>query len=433
MAALPGARLACSGEGGSLSYAELDRLSSRLAGAILSRLGPADPSSQEPVALLLPHSTLICVAVLGVLRSGHFYLPLDPYYGESFIAESLSACPPRLLLAAGSLEPMARAVAGSGTEVLPLEDLLGRVEERFGAAAAGRDTIAAVAFTSGTTGRPRGVIRTHGQIVASAFRFCGYGACSGGRSAFLTSFSQAFGGIALFGSLLTGSTLVVKDPRATDPARLCSWLREERITLLSIAPGTLRALAALDVPPLDDLGAVNTGMEPVARRDIEALCRKLPAGCAIISQLASSETNIAHFVIRNGEAWEGDRIPAGYADDLNAVQVVDEDLRPVPHGALGQILVRSRFMSLGYWQDPEETERRFFRDPVDPSLRVFLTHDLGTMRADGLLEHRGRMDFMVKIRGHRVETAVVEETLTNHPSVAEAAVLAAPARRRCWW
>jgi hypothetical protein len=271
-------------------------------------------------------------------------------------------------------------------------------------------------------------LRTHGHLLCTAYRYTSYGAYVGGRTAFLTSHSQGFSAIALFGSLLTGSALFSMDNRETDPKRLCQWLREERITFLAAPPGILRAIGAMDIPVLGDLVAVCTGMEPLSRRDVVALGGKLPLGCPIIFQFGASEGNVSHFIVRNGEEWEGDSTPAGYPDFGHEVIIADEEMRPVPPGKVGQICVRSRFVSLGYWNDPDETRRRFIRDPLDPRSRTWLSGDLGLLRDDGLLEHRGRMDFMLKIRGHRIEPEMIERILDSHPAVAESAVVAAPSR-----
>jgi amino acid adenylation domain-containing protein len=424
---IPGDSTAYSDALGILTYGELDRWSGRLSNLLRSRWGTGTADRQKPVALLIPHGREVYPATLGVLKSGHFYLPLDPELGPAALRDIMEDCPAPVVVATRACAALARSlVPETGhAELWWLDDLPAPPEVPREPLEAGPNLLAAVLFSSGSTGKPRGILQTHGQFLLSVLRMDRDGGYRGGRISFLTSFSQSFATANLFGSMLTGSTAVGGILRRTNAGQLGRWLAEQRVTHLSCPPAIFRSLGALDEgPPLTDLLTVRTGMEPVSHADVDALSNKLPPGGRMIFILGATECgSIARFLVDTGQAWEGAVTPAGYGDPLGQIIIVDEQGRSLPPETLGEIVVRGRFMSPGYWNRPSETAANFRNDPEAPGKRVYFTGDRGLLHATGLLELRGRMDFMVKIRGYRVEPLAIESTLKAHPAVSEAVVI----------
>jgi amino acid adenylation domain-containing protein len=429
LAHVPGDHVALECADGLLTYAALDAASEALAAALLARIGPGAPGAQQlPVALLLGHNSSSLVGMLGVLLAGHFYLPLDLVQGEEALGHILSDCVPSLFVTTRAQADAARALLGKARAVplLLLEDLPATGAPAEGVVR-GQD-IAQLQYTSGSTGRPKGIVRTHAMGVRSALAAHHeqhYG--PNDRVAHLLSYAYAFSTTSLFGGLLNGATLCAAAVRDTAPSALYEWLASERITKLQASVGTLRSLGELASkrPALTAMRAISTGGEPMTREDVARLAALFPDDCTLTVRLASTEAGFyARFTIPIGAEWQGERTPAGLVPEGVDVTILGEDGQPLPAGEAGQIAVRHPWLSLGYWNQPELTARKYLPDPDSGDRRIFLTGDLGRFRPDGMLEHLGRMDQMVKVRGYRVELEVIEAALANHPAVRECVVVA---------
>src|SRR5262249_36929532 len=157
------------------------------------------------------------------------------------------------------------------------------------------------------------------------------------------------------------------------------------------------------------------------RRDIELFRAHFPATCVLHCGFGSTETGVVrHFFIDHQTRLEGDSVPLGYPIADIELALLDEHGAPVAPGEIGEIVIRSQFISRGYWRRPDLNEGLFGVDPHDPRVRSYRTGDLGVLRADGCLEHRGRKDSQIKIRGNRVELAEIETALRGLPGVAHA-------------
>lgn len=426
--------LAYSGVDGTLTYLELDFRSDRLAVNLLGCIGCGLPGEQVAVGLFLPHDSSSLIGVLGVLKAGHFYVPLDPGLSEAYLRQILADCSPQVLVTSSALLARARQLLASGasTMILCIDSLPSDSHTGLDEVVNSSAGYACIQYTSGTTGQPRGVIRTHRQTLYTAYRSVhDLEVGPGDRVAHLISFAYAFSTGQLFGAILNGASLFARLPGDVTLQLLFSWLRQSEITVLTAPPGLLRGLAEIvdDHSLLPSIRVVATGGESMSRRDVDQLSRLVQPDCLLAFRLSSTEANnYARFMIRAGAAWEGERIPAGYPPDQTEVFIADKAGRPLPRGESGQICVRSRFLSAGYWNLPEETAARFLADPDGGDRRIFLTGDRGMIDSDGLLHHLGRMDFMVKVRGFRVEPESIERALLAHPHLHEGVVIARPSR-----
>lgn len=429
---VPPDHLAYVGTDGVMTYAELDRQSDRLASALLAALG--QPGAQKAVAVLLPHAAATLVGMLGVLKTGHFFVPLAPEQGINPHIQIVADCPPAAWVTTAALAAHSQAVLATlpATPLLLLDEL----PPASTAAAVGGEISpqanAMVAFTSGTTGRPRGVQCTHAQLLAIAATYSHHTYLNQhSRVAHLHSYAFFSALTPIFSALLNGATVCTLSLREGTLPALYQFLVDERVTHVGVTVSTWRGLAeaSASFPPLTALRVASTGGETVSHQDVASIARILPPDGRIVCILGSTEAFIyACFEVDATAPLPGDRVPAGYAPKSVQVMILDADRQPVAAGVEGEIAVRGRYLTPGYWNSPELNATRFLPDPDGGDRRIFLTGDRGRLAPDGLLEHLGRVDFMVKVRGYRIEPTSIELALLAHPNLSEGVVVARPSR-----
>lgn len=433
---LPPEQLAYDGPDERLTYQELAAACQQLAVALAASLGQADScATQQAVALFVPpNSAAAVVGILGTLAAGHFYVPLDMVMGAAMLRQILQECPPQAIVTTALFQGRLSAflAPGQNPPVLCLDALPASPPYSLAALPADGQMLASLHYTSGTTGKPRGVMWTHAtNIYTSYLAHHDQDFMPGARIASLRSYAYAASLSPIFGGLLNGASLYTFPAPDLTPVALYQWIADKEITHLSVTLGLLRSLADLGDThqPLNSLRIVITGGEPLHRSDVQRLYRILSPACKFVARLVSTETSIyARFVITADTVWAGDVVPGGYAGPCSQVMVLDQDRRPVATNQVGELAVRNRFLAAGYWQRPEETAARFLPDPEGGAARIFLTGDLGRMNEAGCLEFVGRKDGMVKIRGYRVELQPIEVALVAQPGVSDCAVVAQPRR-----
>jgi amino acid adenylation domain-containing protein len=415
-------RLAVSVPGNQWTYAELDARSSAFARRILAFGGnPADP-----VALFMDHGAPLIAAILGVLKAGRMYVALDPCDAAPRLAAVLADSGAALLI---TDQPDSRAAAAFATASLRIVG----IEEME----AGNDTTALpevppaanawLMYTSGSTGKPKGVWQNHPGVLHHAAI---YGEMIGinpdDRVSLVTSCSLASSTSAFFVALLNGAALCPFHLRSQGTERLAAWMNEQKITIFHSVPTVFRRLArAGGRRCLETTRLVRLGGEAVLGDDAELFRRTAPADCRLLQSLSSTETGIiaALFVDRDTPLSTG-RLPVGRPIPGLEVVLVDAEGRPVANGGEGRITVRGTHLRGGYWRNPELTARMFGTDPDDPRRRIFFSNDLARWREGGLLEHLGRADRVVKIRGLRADLDEVEAMLRATGAFEDAAVVA---------
>jgi amino acid adenylation domain-containing protein len=411
---------------GTASYGQLDRWANQIAHAILD--APAGATS-EPVALLLGKGVAQLAAYLGVLKAGKIVAVLDAALPVTRLAAILTGGGIRLVVADEEHAALARTAGGSGCLILTTESAARMGGSAQPAEQCAPEAPAHIVYTSGSTGWPKGVLHSHRGVLHQHRRVTNaYRLCADDRLTMLAALSTGQGMTNALMALLNGATLYPWDIREHGLAGLAPWMLDAGITVYRSSTSVMRyfieSLRGDEGFPA--LRLLTLGSETAYTRDLDRLWSKLPPTCLLANALSSSEAlTIACHVMEHGRRPEGRVVPVGRPIDPDVeVVVVDEAGAPVPAGETGEITVRSRYIALGYWRQPELTRAAFGIDPVDPARRVYRTGDLGHFLADGALVQMGRRDFQVKIRGHRVETAEVELALREHPGVVAAAVVA---------
>ncbi|MET7511612.1 amino acid adenylation domain-containing protein [Streptomyces albidoflavus] len=389
-------------EGEHLTYAELDERANRLAHWLRQRgAGP-----ETVVGVSLPRSCDLVVALLGVLKSGSPYLPLDRGYPAQRIAYMLENARPLLVL-----------------EALPdLDGLPGT--ELSGTTGLRPDHPAYVIYTSGSTGRPKGVVVPHRAIVNRLLWMRSeYGLTPEDRVLQKTPAAFDVSVPEFFGPLTAGATLVMARPDGhRDPEYLSEVIRRERITTVHFVPSMLQAFLA------EPTAAECTGLRRV-------LCsgEELPAGVAerfrelldaeLLNMYGPTETTV------EVTAWPyapvGDRagLPIGHPAWNTRLYVLDDRLQPVAPGVAGELYLGGAQLARGYLGRPDLTADRFVACPFEPGQRMYRSGDVVRWGADGALEFVGRADDQVKVRGFRIETGEVETVLAACAGVAQCAVV----------
>ncbi|HEX3552498.1 MAG TPA: amino acid adenylation domain-containing protein, partial [Thermoanaerobaculia bacterium] len=431
-------------EGERLSYGDLEARSNQLARHLV-RLGvlPGDR-----VGLCLERSAEMAVAILGVLKAGAAYVPLDPAYPQERLAFLVADSRPPVVLTQESLAALLPQ-PGAGTRVIFLD----RDAERIAREHVSKPRIpvsaeypAYVIYTSGSTGQPKGVVVRHGnatRLFSATERWFGFGPED--VWTLFHSYAFDFSVWEIWGALLHGGRLVVVPYWVSrSPEAFYELLRSERVTVLNQTPSAFRQLIWAEETVL-------AGAEPdLALRYVifggEAL---EPAGLApwferhgderprLINMYGITETTV-HVTWRE----------VGWADVSRAVSAVgcpipdlgvyllDSSLQPVPVGVPGEIHVGGAGLAQGYLDRPELTAERFVPNPFgEAGSRLYRSGDLARRLPDGDLEYLGRIDHQVKIRGFRIELGEIESALVHHFAVREAVVLAVddPDRRLVAW
>ncbi len=405
------------------TYAELNQAANRVAHVLLEQCGVGS----EPVAILADQSPLTLVAMLGVIKAGKFFVPLDPSYPSERLALILADSQAAVWLSDRNNLPAAQMVASS-TAVIAIESCGVYARASNPEIKIEADDPICIGYTSGSTGKPKGMLYPHRLFVQNYLRIYGnvMKICPEDRVAWLHQFGFAPSWFEITLSLLNGASLHGWDVRKHEFAQLGEWLLKESVTVANFTTTPFRqfigTLTATNEFP--NLRVVLVGGETVTKQDIAAYQRHLAKHTLFVNRMGSSESGcIRLFFVDKDSIISGSTVPAGYPVEGKQVTLISDDGQPAPIGEIGEIVVNSRYMIKEYWRNPELTRAKFIPNTSGEGGFDFHSGDLGRMQPDGCLEVLGRADFQIKIRGHRVELAEVEDTLNAHPAVKMAVVI----------
>jgi amino acid adenylation domain-containing protein len=385
-----------------LTYGALDRRATKLANALRRR----GAGRGRIVAIHSGRSAELVVAVLGVLKTGAAYLPLDPAQPAARRAAMVEDARPVLVL---------------GDDVTALE---AEGDETRGPVTTGPRETAYVSYTSGSTGRPKGVAVTHHSVLALFDQWLDrFGATPGEATSAWSSIGFDASVHELLLPLTTGAVLhVVPEDVRPDPAALMAWLRDHRIVQAFLPPAYVRWI---DEDPARVHGLalrqVLTGVEPLPEAALARFAAALP-GLRICFGYGPTEATLyatAHFDPRPVDR----PAPIGRPLPGSRLYLLDERLRPVPPGVVGEVFLAGACLARGYLHRPGLTAERFVADPFVPGERMYRTGDLARWLPGGEAEYAGRRDDQIKLRGFRIEPGEVTAALLAVPGVREAAVL----------
>jgi amino acid adenylation domain-containing protein len=405
------------------SFDSVNRTANRLARMILARCG----SAEEPIALFFDHGAAVLMAIMAVLKAGKFYVALDPSFPRDRLEYILRDCGAKLIVADSNNIALVRETCGDSIDVIDFTNPDIDLCDHDLSALATPDSLAMLLYTSGSTGQPKGVMHTHRNVLVDARNLTnGWGVSAEDRWLLHTSVGFANSVRAIFSSLLNGGSIYPYDIKASGFGALTNLLVTRQITIIRTVPTTFRNfMATLDSEQkFPSVRVLSIGGEPMMRDDLEYFNRHFLGHCVLAHSLGPTEClTVCWELIPHGTDLTESKLPIGYSLKDKEVLVLDENLREVGVGEVGELAVKSRYISRGYWRDPERTHRVFLPDPAGTGARIYLTGDVGVRKADGRLVHVGRKDFLVKIRGFRIDVGEVEIALRAIEEVADAVVV----------
>jgi amino acid adenylation domain-containing protein len=394
-----------------LTYRELDAASNGLA----RRLRASGVGPDQVVGVCLPRSVDLPVALLGVLKAGAAYLPLDPAYP-----------PARLRVLVDDARPVAVVTAPESSSLppgldVPVLALDGSEGPALPEVPVRPENLAYVLYTSGSTGLPRAVGVPHRAVVnlvqaGTYVRFAP-------DEVFLHAAPLAFDAsvFEIWGALTNGARLVLLPGSHPVPGRLGELIRREGVTTLWLTAGLFHQLVEDRAADLRSLRQLVTGGDVLSPQAVRRAVAELP-GCRIVNGYGPTEaTTFSTTQLLDGAELSG-TVPIGRPIAHVSVYVLDDELR---QAEAGELYVAGAGLARGYRNSPALTAARFLPDPFAgmPGARMYRTGDLARRRPDGVLEFLGRIDGQVKLRGFRIEPGEVEHALREHPRVRDAAVV----------
>jgi amino acid adenylation domain-containing protein/non-ribosomal peptide synthase protein (TIGR01720 family) len=403
--------IAATFQGRSLTYRELDARANQLAHHLIER--GAKPETL--VGIALEHSLETLVAIVGVLKSGAAYLPLDPDYPEARVQLMVGDAKPAFVIRAETFDALDAPAHSPEIAIDP-------------------EHPAYVIYTSGSTGTPKGVVVTHQNVVRlfdATARWYSFSATD--VWTLFHSYAFDFSVWEIWGALLYGGRVVIV-PRtiARSTPDFLALLADEKVTVLNQTPSAFYQLMQADAehPDIGDrlaLRCIVFGGEALEPARLDAWYRRHRDDAPVLVNMYGITETTVHVsylpLTRDLARDAGGSVVGTNIPDLR-IYVLDRALDPAPIGVTGELYVAGFGLARGYLNRPGLSAERFVADPFAAGERMYRTGDLGQWRRDGTLEFLGRADSQVKIRGFRIELGEIEAALIAHPHVAQAAVIA---------
>lgn len=431
--------------GARLDYQELEESSNRLARVLVE----AGCKPGDRVCLFLPKSPEAILGMLGVMKAGAVYVPIDVASPAKRVARILASCEPTWILATALAAPLLGEVLASEGLRRPIR--VGRLDRRVpastglqadfgwdeiagasGAPLARRDASvdhAHILFTSGSTGQPKGVIVTHASVLGFVDWATKYfGMTSEDRTSGHSPLHFDLSTFDIYGTFAVGAELHLVPPELNIlPHKLAEFIRKEELTQWFSVPSALSYLARFDVVASGDFPSLKRLLwcgEVLPTPVLIHWMRRLPH-VTFTNLYGPTEAAIAssYYTLPRCPDEERASIPIGTACEGEELLVLDAALQPVPRGEVADLYIRGVGLSPGYWKDPDKT-REVFLVAASPSDRIYRTGDLAKVGEDGLVYFVGRADTQIKSRGYRVELGEVESAAHSLKTLEECAIVA---------
>lgn len=413
--------IAIASDAAPLSFAELNRRANQLANFLKAR----GVDLETPVGICLDRSPEMIVAILGSLKAGAFYVPIDPCYPEARIQFMLKDAGVQTLL---TCSEFAHDFFESEIDIIRLDEAwseIGRHNEANSPLITTSENLAYVMYTSGSTGTPKGVCATHRNIVRLV-KNTNYASFSADEVFFqfapVTFDASAF---EIFGSLLNGARLAIMPAGRASLNEIGAAIKQHKVTTLWLTAGLFHLMVENCLEDLQGVRQLLAGGDVLSVPHVRKVLSTLK-NCRFINGYGPTENTTfttTHPVI---EVPENSSIPIGRPIANTTTYILDRYMNPVPIGVAGELYTGGDGLARGYLNRPELTAERFVRDPFSakPDACFYKTGDLARYRANGDIEFLGRIDNQVKVRGFRIEPGEIEQALAGHPSIQMAVVVA---------
>ncbi|HEX5081472.1 MAG TPA: amino acid adenylation domain-containing protein, partial [Blastocatellia bacterium] len=417
---------------GHLTYHDLSLAAARVA-RDLERRGLGQ---RENVALFFNHDIEMIAAMIGALKAGKTYAPLDPIHPPQRLVNILADADCACVLTDKKNRDRVEAIAESfrqrhdrALQVLEVQSHESEDGEPLvEAARAYPDSLAYLLYTSGSTGRPKGVMQNHRNLLNHIRGYTNSLRIAPDDNLLLLA-SYAFDAsvMDIYGALLNGATLSIYDLKNEGFDGMAGFIRDQKVTIFHSTPTVFRQFIArlADDELLPSIRLVVLGGEAAHQEDFAAFRRHFPDGCLMVNGLGPTESTLALQCFLDHRSDLGRRtIPVGYAVADTEALLLNESGEEAGLYAVGEIAIKSSHLALGYWKQPDLTAASFRPAADDPHKRIYLTGDLGRRLRDHRIDFCGRKDSQIKIRGQRIEVSEIEAHLSVLPEAQAAAVTA---------
>ncbi|MCI4066957.1 amino acid adenylation domain-containing protein [Micromonospora sp. R77] len=411
------------GDGVAVSYGELDGRANRLA-AYLRSVGVR---RGDTVGVLLERGVDFAVTLLATVKVGAGYSVLDPEFPDERLGWVLTETRAAALVTRAALAPrVAAAATGPVVRVDTDADLIATHDDTDPGVRVDPGDVACVMFTSGSTGVPKGVVSSHRALVGS---LAGQSYASfGPGEVFLQCSPVSWDAFSLefWGALLFGGTCVLQPGQRPEPGLITELVRAHGVSMLQLSSGLFNLLVDEYPEAFDGVRVAFTGGEAASAAHVARILARCP-GLRVANGYGPAESMGFTTTFDVPADISGVSVPVGRAVTNKRAYVLDDRLRPVPVGVVGEVYLAGVGLAHGYLNRSGLTAQRFVADPFGgPGERLYRTGDLARWTPDGVLDFVGRVDGQVKVRGFRVEPGEIETVLLGHDRVAQAAVVAAP-------
>ena len=431
-----------------LSYGELEENSNRLA----HLLKEAGCRRGDRVGFLIPKTPAAITVILGILKADCAYVPLDTSSPAPRLGKIIDACAPRFIIAGGAVTSLLDELMADDSrrdEIAIGWTGEGRIEANNFKASFSREDLgtyssepldyqnastdaAHILFTSGSTGAPKGVVITHSNVIHFINWAAEYfGPKPTDRISSHPPLHFDLSTFDIYGTLGAGAQLhIVPTELNLLPHKLAEFIRASELTQWFSVPSVLNFMAKAEVVNQDDFPALERLLwcgEVFPTPPLIYWMRRLPH-VKFTNLYGPTEATIAssYYTVPRCPDDERAEIPIGAPCDGEGLVTLDEELKPVPAGEIGDLYISGVGLSPGYWQDPEKTDAVFIKRPgsSDPNDRIYKTGDLAKVGEDGLFYYLGRADSQIKSRGYRIELGEIETALNALNLTEECAIVA---------
>jgi amino acid adenylation domain-containing protein len=412
-------------EGRTLTYADLNEQANRIARRLRTQYGVRP---DDVVALLMPKSDWAIISILGVLKSGAAYLPIDPAYPTNLIDHIITDGKPAVVLTistlADALPPAAAALPGWVVDRVSTDGPVPMATQNLPVCSQGTD-LAYIIYTSGSTGMPKGVEIENRNLVhyitwANEYY---YNNATGSDFGLFTSLSFDLTVTGIFATLLRGDTLFVYDDEDLGETLQTVFQDNTSIRSVKLTPSHIRLLGHLNIAQTA-VSHIIVGGEALLPYHVDVLRNMNPA-IQIDNEYGPTETTVGCTIERVADA---NRITIGKPIANTTIHILTEALQPVPAGDEGELYIGGSGLARGYRNRPDLTNQRFILNPANPDQRLYRTGDVAAWLPDGNIQLLGRKDEQVKVKGYRIELDGIETVMRNFDGIdAVAVVFHAPA------
>lgn len=403
----------------------------RLANAIYAVLQTLPTVRGVGVALFIQDPRIVVAGMMGVLKAGGYFVPLDVNFPEASLKAMIEIAELRIILTTGQFVQKAIALAGSQASVVNLDELAHDQVIAEPEVSYQPDDIVQILFTSGSTGQPKGAIEDYRYLMRAVHLNLAiietgtdFPMDTNDRHVQLSSFTFSGQHRRVFTGLVNGSSIYYYDLKADGMAGLPGWIRDNRLTVYQSTPTVFRSFAATLKPDeqFPSITKLSIGGEKRFHEDIGLIRQHFPNVQKLRMGFAATETQrVSTAVYPIDQEFSQDLLPSGRVLSDLKVYIWDEDGQELPPGEQGEIVVYGNALARGYINNPELTKARFIQDDKNPGWQYYKTGDLGKLLSDGHLLHLGRVDNMVKIKGVRIELDAIDKHLLTYPGVTLAA------------